>query len=88
MKCIQNMCKELYLFPPGHYMRATRDGKVEFTRWFNPPWVVDPEAVPKTVPDLAVLRKKVVDAVVKRLMTDVPFGILLVSCPFCETEAD
>ncbi|XP_026429034.1 asparagine synthetase [glutamine-hydrolyzing]-like [Papaver somniferum] len=44
-------------------------------RWYNPSWFS--EAVPSTPYDPLVLRRAFEDAVIKRLMTDVPFGVLL-----------
>jgi hypothetical protein len=45
-------------------------------RWFNPNWL-DLNSVPTTPVDLPVLRQTFIDAVVKRLMSDVPLAILL-----------
>ncbi|KAH8507765.1 hypothetical protein H0E87_010070 [Populus deltoides] len=44
-------------------------------RWYNPPWFS--EQIPSSPYDPLVLRKAFEKAVVKRLMTDVPFGVLL-----------
>lgn len=77
MKALQAVCSEFYIFPPGHYMRATRDGQVSFTQWFTPRWLVDASYVPQHRADLAKIHDLLVDAVVKRLMTDVPYGMLL-----------
>ncbi|CAA6654745.1 unnamed protein product [Spirodela intermedia] len=46
-----------------------------FRRWYNPPWFS--ETIPSVPYDPLVLRKAFEDAVIKRLMTDVPFGVLL-----------
>lgn len=82
MKALIATCDEIYLFPPGHYM--TVDGMINgrpapevMKRWFNERWVVDPDYQPQQPADLVRLRELLVNAVVKRLMTDVPFGILL-----------
>eukprot|EP00741_Cyanophora_paradoxa_P021743 tig00000241_g20986.t1 len=60
-------------FPPGHYW-SSKDKK--FVRWFNPPWVLS-DARPTKKVDLAMLRSLFDEAVRKRLMTDVPYGVLL-----------
>ncbi|KAK9230730.1 hypothetical protein WN944_023702 [Citrus x changshan-huyou] len=44
-------------------------------RWYNPPCYS--EQIPSNPYDPLVLRKAFEKAVVKRLMTDVPFGVLL-----------
>jgi len=78
MKAIQGVCEgHLQIFPPGHIMRATRDGKVEFKRWFNEQWITDEDYIPEEEPDLQKIHDLLVKGVVKRLMCDVPFGILL-----------
>ncbi|KAJ9670080.1 hypothetical protein PVL29_026562 [Vitis rotundifolia] len=47
----------------------------ELRRWYNPPWYS--EHIPSTPYDPLVLREAFEKAVIKRLMTDVPFGVLL-----------
>ncbi|KAG8076290.1 hypothetical protein GUJ93_ZPchr0006g45468 [Zizania palustris] len=44
-------------------------------RWYNPPWFS--ESIPSTSYDPLHLRQSFEKAVIKRLMTDVPFGVLL-----------
>lgn len=46
------------------------------TRWYQPAWV-NRELIPTTPIDLGQVRKLLTDAVVKRLMSDVPWGVLL-----------
>ncbi|KAF3789130.1 Asparagine synthetase glutamine-hydrolyzing [Nymphaea thermarum] len=46
-----------------------------FRRWYNPPWYS--EGIPSAPYDPLALRKAFENAVIKRLMTDVPFGVLL-----------
>ena len=65
-------CIDVEMFPPGHYYSST-DGKL--TRYFNPPWR-DVAAAVKPL-DLALVRQVFTQAVAKRLMADVPFGVLL-----------
>lgn len=78
MKCLKDDCSTYKQFPPGHYYSSkTR----EFTRYFNPEFYLGYEATPQRFPtgklDLTVLREAFEKAVVKRLMSDVPFGVLL-----------
>lgn len=66
------------IFPPGHvFTKGPGDAQGTMTRFYDPRWVVDEEYVPTTPLDLEQLRSTVVDACVKRLMTDVPYGVLL-----------
>jgi len=65
------------IFPPGHVYTRSESDPGTIRRWYNPRWATDEEYVPDTPLDLAHLRETVVDAVVNRLMTDVPFGVLL-----------
>ena len=66
--------------PPGHYMTcnageaATTDNLL--CRWYTPRWITDEAFVPSGELCLQDLKKTVIDAVVKRRMTDVPFGVL------------
>ncbi|ONK62687.1 uncharacterized protein A4U43_C07F6920 [Asparagus officinalis] len=72
MKGLNDDCENFKVFPPGHlYSSKTRSLK----RWYNPPWYS--ETVPSAPYDPLVLRKAFEKAVIKRLMTDVPFGVLL-----------
>lgn len=78
MKCIKDECVRFQQFPPGHYY-SSRTG--EFTRYYNPQFYLDYEApvqrTPSTPYDPAVLRAAFEAAVEKRMMSDVPFGVLL-----------
>mmetsp|Transcript_8666 Transcript_8666/g.22366 ORF Transcript_8666/g.22366 Transcript_8666/m.22366 type:complete len:617 (-) Transcript_8666:119-1969(-) len=79
MKCFQHQTtiKKYEFFPPGHYCFWTGGQKPDFIRWYGPQWLVDEDHIPDTPADHQALRKTVVDAVVKRLMADVPHGVLL-----------
>lgn len=72
LKCLSEECDRFQEFPPGHFW-SSKHG--ELRRWYNPPWFDEhiPD-VPTKVDQLAQVLEK---AVVKRLMTDVPYGILL-----------
>ncbi|CAG9460254.1 unnamed protein product [Pedinophyceae sp. YPF-701] len=78
MKALQDVCTEYHIFPPGHHMHVPPGAKDPvFQRWFTPRWITDPEYIPTQKADTKVIHDILVKAVVKRLMTDVPFGILL-----------
>jgi len=72
MKCLAEECERFQEFPPGHFW-SSKSG--ELKRWYNPPWF--DEHIPSTPTDLVSLEKVLDRAVVKRLMTDVPYGVLL-----------
>uniref|UniRef100_A0A0D2PXJ4 Asparagine synthetase [glutamine-hydrolyzing] n=1 Tax=Gossypium raimondii TaxID=29730 RepID=A0A0D2PXJ4_GOSRA len=72
MKGLNDDCEHFECFPPGHLYSSKTGG---FRRWYNPPWFS--EAIPSVPYDPLVLRRAFENAVIKRLMTDVPFGVLL-----------
>ncbi|KAJ1437616.1 Rossmann-like alpha/beta/alpha sandwich fold [Sesbania bispinosa] len=72
MKGLNDDCEHFECFPPGH-LYSSKDRA--FRRWYNPPWYS--EAIPSAPYDPLVLRRAFEEAVIKRLMTDVPFGVLL-----------
>ncbi|CAN0315543.1 unnamed protein product [Ectocarpus sp. 6 AP-2014] len=73
MKALVQGCRSLRAFPPGHsYSSKTGD----FTQWYNPVWRTLKEHPTQRV-DLARLRESFTTAVVRRMMTDVPWGVLL-----------
>lgn len=69
-------------FPPGHYYSSK---SMSFTRYYNPHFYLDFEASPPRCPstpyDAKVLREAFEAAVVKRMMSDVPFGECSVGWP-------
>jgi asparagine synthase (glutamine-hydrolysing) len=73
MKALKDDCERFEIFPPGHIYSSKSGG---LRRYFNPPWYSE-SIIPYTPYDPAVLRVAFEKAVVKRLMTDVPFGVLL-----------
>ncbi|CAI9109436.1 OLC1v1009257C1 [Oldenlandia corymbosa var. corymbosa] len=72
MKALSDDCERFMSFLPGHiYSSKTGD----LRRWYNPVWYS--EQIPSAPYDPLVLRNAFEKAVDKRLMTDVPFGVLL-----------
>ncbi|GMY11355.1 asparagine synthetase [glutamine-hydrolyzing] 3 [Fagus crenata] len=72
MKALSDDCERFMSFLPGH-IYSSKQGALR--RWYNPPWFS--EHIPSTPYDPILLRETFKKAVVKRLMTDVPFGVLL-----------
>ncbi|XP_027932517.1 asparagine synthetase [glutamine-hydrolyzing] 2 [Vigna unguiculata] len=72
LKGLNDDCEHFESFPPGHLYSSKER---EFRRWYNPPWFS--EAIPSAPYDPLALRHAFEKAVIKRLMTDVPFGVLL-----------
>ncbi len=76
-------CIDVAMFPPGHYYTSERakglaDGgrrTGDLVRYYNPLWFDSAHAT-KGI-DLAYLRETFVNAVDKRMMADVPYGVLL-----------
>lgn len=73
LKCLTEDCDKIDIFPPGHYYDSKTD---QFTRYYEPKWW-DPSYIPTEPVDLIQIRDSLVKAVRKRLMTEVPFGVLL-----------
>lgn len=77
LKALSDDCDKINLFPPGH-IYDSRTEKTE--RYYRPLWWDgDQENVPSpTTPvDLKLIRETLETAVRKRLMSDVPYGVLL-----------
>lgn len=73
LKCLHPVCDKVLAFPPGHvYDSKTR----ETTRYFQPSWW-DPAKVPSTPVDYKLVRETFEKSVRKRLMAEVPYGVLL-----------
>lgn len=73
MKCLDAVCDKIISFPPGHVYDSKTD---KTTRYFQPTWW-DPTNVPSTPVDYKLLRETFEKAVRKRLMAEVPYGVLL-----------
>ena len=73
LKCLYLVCDKIIAFPPGHIY----DSKTQkTTRYFEPSWW-DPTNVPSTPLDYRALRETFETSVRKRLMAEVPYGVLL-----------
>lgn len=71
MKVIADQCPSFAAFPPGYYYTP----KTGFVCFFKPNWF--DEAMANKSLDLKELKKELIKATKKRLMTDVPLGALL-----------
>lgn len=71
MKVIADQCVTFDAFPPGHFYTP----ETGFVRYFKPDWFDDNTAVEE--PDLKQLREDLITSTEKRLMSDVPLGVLL-----------
>ncbi|KAK9478942.1 hypothetical protein V1514DRAFT_329488 [Lipomyces japonicus] len=73
MKSLVEICDDIISFPPGHIYDSQTD---KITRYFNPSWW-DGERVPSTPVNYKQIRETLESAVRKRLMSEVPYGVLL-----------
>lgn len=75
LKALTDDCDFIEAFPPGHFFDSNT-GKLE--RYYKPKWW-DPEVIPPPTAhaDLTLLRTTLEAAVKKRLMSEVPYGVLL-----------
>lgn len=71
MKPIADQCKTFSTFPPGHYY-TPKDGFVKYYR----PEYEDYKKADRAL-DLELIRETLTEATRKRLMSDVPIGVLL-----------
>lgn len=71
MKAIADQCTQMEAFPPGHYYTP----ETGFVKYFNPVWE-DYKACNKEY-DPKKLNAALTEATKKRLMSDVPLGVLL-----------
>ncbi len=79
LKCLIDECDEIIPFPPGHVFDS-RDGSL--SRYYTPSWwdgdSDSPEApIPPQAADLKTIRETLEASVRKRLMSEVPYGVLL-----------
>ena len=73
LKCLHPVCDQIKWFPPGHIYDSKTD---TMTQYFQPRWW-DPLKVPSTPIDYRLIRTTLEKAVRKRLMAEVPYGVLL-----------
>ncbi|EYB87979.1 hypothetical protein Y032_0254g301 [Ancylostoma ceylanicum] len=73
MKTFEDICgsKTLAIFPPGHFFHSSKG----FVRYYQPAWFDYRLATHDR--DLKLIHDTLVNAVIKRLMSDAPLGILL-----------
>ncbi|MDT8415146.1 MAG: asparagine synthase B [Flavobacteriaceae bacterium] len=71
MKSLADQCVEFAAFPPGHYYTP----KTGFVRYYEPEWFSSENATAAL--NLDLLRDSLIEATRKRLMADVPLGVLL-----------
>ena len=76
LKGLPEECDEIISFPPGHVYDSQTD-KIE--RYFKPTWwdTDHDDKIPTSPANLENLRKTLETAVKKRLMSEVPYGVLL-----------
>lgn len=73
LKCLHPVCDKIVTFPPGHIYDSSTGST---SRYFQPPWW-NPLDVPRTLVDYKLLRTSLEKSVRKRLMAEVPYGVLL-----------
>ena len=73
LKCLFPVCDKIVAFPPGHVYDSNTQ---QTTRYFEPSWW-DPHNLPSTPIDYKLIRHSLEKAVRKRLMAEVPYGVLL-----------
>jgi asparagine synthase (glutamine-hydrolysing) len=71
MKTIADQCKTFSTFPPGHYYTS----KTGFVKYYTPEYEDYTKA--DAALDLKAIRDSLTEATRKRLMSDVPIGVLL-----------
>jgi len=79
LKCLVDECDKIISFPPGHVFDSRDDS---LNRYYTPSWLEgDPEspnaAIPSQATDLKLIRETLEASVRKRLMSEVPYGVLL-----------
>ncbi|KAF2840744.1 glutamine-hydrolyzing asparagine synthase [Patellaria atrata CBS 101060] len=74
LKCLHPVCDDIISFPPGHIYDSKTDS---LTQYYTPNWLMHPEDVPTTPIDYKLLRESLERSVRKRLMAEVPYGVLL-----------
>ncbi len=73
LKALEGECEEFEAFLPGHYYYS---GDKKMTPYYTPGWK-DYEAVKNNGADAKLVREALQPAVKRKLMSDVPYGVLL-----------
>lgn len=73
LKCLHPVCDKIITFPPGHVYDSKANST---TRYYQPTWW-DPSNVPSAPVDYKAIRSALETSVRKRLMAEVPYGVLL-----------
>ena len=71
MKAIADQCKSFSTFPPGHYYTA----KTGFVKYYHPEYEDHKNA--NQALDLGLIRESLIQATRKRLLAEVPLGVVL-----------
>lgn len=78
LKALSTECSKLQQFPPGHMYCSKGDHANEFLKWYVPEWKMNPTGpLPVQEYNPNTLRQAFEKAVVRRMMSDVPWGVLL-----------
>lgn len=80
MKALVDQCTKFQSFPPGHIYTNRGPHANKFVRWYQPTWA--PELLPGLPPPTDTyspdtLRTAFENSVIRRMMSDVPWGVLL-----------
>ncbi|KAF9168681.1 asparagine synthetase [Actinomortierella ambigua] len=73
LKALNEECDRIIAFPPGHIFDSETG---ETTRYFEPTWW-NGDRIPTNPVDYTLIRESLEKAVRKRLMAEVPYGVLL-----------
>ncbi|CAG8494186.1 2470_t:CDS:10 [Acaulospora morrowiae] len=73
LKALNEECDKVIAFPPGHIYDSVTG---QTTRYYQPKWWNE-DLIPTTPIDYTLLRETLEKSVRKRLMSDVPYGVLL-----------
>ncbi|ORY09398.1 asparagine synthetase [Clohesyomyces aquaticus] len=74
LKCLHPVCDNIISFPPGHVYDSKTD---KLTRYYDPKWLMEPDNIPTAPVDYMAIRTTFENSVRKRLMAEVPYGVLL-----------
>ena len=81
LKAIQHDCSNVNVFPPGHYILNKRDNKMalyDTVSYYKPLYLQKKSFINSDIDVIKTnVRNSLISSVQKRLMTDVPFGVLL-----------